>query len=237
MGKTWLITGASSGLGRLTTERILARGDRVVATTRRQDSLADLQREHGDRLVVPALDLTDKVGIRAVLATAFRQFGRIDVLVSNAGYGLFGAAEVVTDAQIDHQIATNLIGFIQFIRAAIPHLRQQGGGRLFKSNRKAARSRTRTSACITQQNGASKTSSNPSLRKWRPSESTSLSSNPVRPPPIFGAGGRGTEFIDAAWCAPRRWISMRIRPMVRCAGLWPREALSSRPMLGAQSMR
>ena len=130
MGKTWLITGASSGLGRLMTERLLARGDRVVATVRREDSLADLQKEHGVRLVSPVLDLTDTAGIRAMLASAFRQLGRIDVLVSNAGYGLFGAAEEVTDVQIDHQIATNLIGSIQFIRAAIPHLRQQGGGRI-----------------------------------------------------------------------------------------------------------
>jgi NAD(P)-dependent dehydrogenase (short-subunit alcohol dehydrogenase family) len=130
MSKTWLITGATSGLGRLMTERLLARGDRVVATARSEDSLADLQREHGDRLVAPVLDLTDTAGIRAVLASTFRQLGRIDVLVSNAGYGLFGAAEEVTDAQIDHQIATNLIGSIQFIRAAIPHLRKQGGGRI-----------------------------------------------------------------------------------------------------------
>jgi NAD(P)-dependent dehydrogenase (short-subunit alcohol dehydrogenase family) len=64
------------------------------------------------------------------LASAFSQLGRIDVVVSNAGYGLFGAAEEVTDVQIDHQIATNLIGSIQFIRAAIPHLWQQGGGRI-----------------------------------------------------------------------------------------------------------
>ena len=130
MTKTWFITGASSDLGRLMTERLLARGDRVVATVRHEDSLADLQKKQTNRLVVPVLDLTDTAGIRAVLASAFRQLGRIDVLVSNAGYGLFGAAEEVTDVQIDHQIATNLIGSIQFIRAAIPHLRQQGGGRI-----------------------------------------------------------------------------------------------------------
>src|SRR5580700_6900114 len=81
-------------------------------------------------LVSPVLDLTDTAGIRAVLASTFRQMGRIDVAVSNAGYGLFGAAEELTDAQIDHQIAVNLTGSIQFIRAAIPHMRQQGGGRI-----------------------------------------------------------------------------------------------------------
>ena len=226
ISKTWLITGASSGLGRLMTERLLARGDRVVATARREDSLVDLQREHGDRLVVPVLDLTDTAGIRAVLASAFRQLGRIDVLVSNAGYGLFGAAEEVTDAQIDHQIATNLIGSIQFIRAAIPHLRQQGGGRIVQVSSEGGQIAYPTFSLYHATNGASKASSNPPLRKSRPSESTSLSSNPVRPRPI----------LAPAWCAPRRWTSIRIRPLVRCAGLLPREALPSRATLGAQLM-
>jgi NAD(P)-dependent dehydrogenase (short-subunit alcohol dehydrogenase family) len=130
MSKTWLITGASAGLGRLMTERLLTRGDRVVGTVRREGALADLQTEHGDRLAVTILDLTDKVGIRAAVDGAFGRMGRIDVAVSNAGYGLFGAAEELTDAEIDHQIATNLTGSIQFIRAAIPHLRRQGGGRI-----------------------------------------------------------------------------------------------------------
>jgi NAD(P)-dependent dehydrogenase (short-subunit alcohol dehydrogenase family) len=130
MSKTWLITGASAGLGRLMTERLLTRGDRVVGTVRREGALADLQTEHGDRLAVTMLDLTDKVGIRAAVDGAFGRMGRIDVAVSNAGYGLFGAAEELTDAEIDHQIATNLTGSIQFIRAAIPHLRRQGGGRI-----------------------------------------------------------------------------------------------------------
>ena len=127
-----MITGASSGLGRLMVERLLARGDRVVATARREDALADLQAEHGERLAVAMLDLTDSISIRAAVDNAFHQLGRVDVVVSNAGYGLFGAAEEVTDAQIDHQIATNLVGSIQLIRAAIPHLREQGGGRILQ---------------------------------------------------------------------------------------------------------
>jgi NAD(P)-dependent dehydrogenase (short-subunit alcohol dehydrogenase family) len=128
--KTWLISGASSGFGQLMTERLLARGDRVVATVRRAGALDDLRREYGDRLVVASFDLTDTVGMRAAVDGAFRRTGRIDVVVSNAGYGLFGAAEELTDAQIEHQIATNLTGSIQLIRAALPHLRQQGGGRI-----------------------------------------------------------------------------------------------------------
>lgn len=130
MSKTWFITGSSSGLGRGMTERLLARGDRVVGVTRREGALDDLRREHGERLVTAMLDLTDTAGIRAAVDEAFDRTGRIDVVVNNAGYGLFGAAEELTDAQIDHQIATNLTGSIQVIRAALPHLRRQGGGRI-----------------------------------------------------------------------------------------------------------
>ena len=130
MTKTWLVTGASSGLGRLLTEKLLARGDRVVATLRRDGALDDLRAQHGDRLRVETLDLTDTHAIRAAVGRAFEAMGRIDIVVSNAGYGLFGAAEEVTDAQIDRQIATNLVGSIQLIRASLPLLRGQGGGRI-----------------------------------------------------------------------------------------------------------
>jgi NAD(P)-dependent dehydrogenase (short-subunit alcohol dehydrogenase family) len=130
MGKTWFITGTSSGLGRIMTERLLNRGDRVAATVRREDALADLQQKHRENLSVMRLDLTDTSGIRTTVGEAFRHLGRIDVVVSNAAYGLVGAAEELTDTQIDHQIATNLTGSIQLIRAALPYLRQQGGGRI-----------------------------------------------------------------------------------------------------------
>ncbi|RCS25693.1 short chain dehydrogenase [Phyllobacterium salinisoli] len=130
MSKTWFITGASAGLGRMMTERLLARGDRVVGSVRREDALEDLQRQYGDRLMAVMLDLTDRTGIRAAVDNAFARMSRIDNVVSNAGYGLFGAAEEVTDDQIDHQIATNLTGSIALIRAALPHLRLQGGGRI-----------------------------------------------------------------------------------------------------------
>ncbi|WP_225198924.1 SDR family oxidoreductase [Gluconobacter oxydans] len=132
MDKIWFITGASSGLGRIMTEDLLERGDRVVATIRRKDALADLENRYRDRLAVMTLDVTDTAGIRAVVADAFRRFGRIDVVVSNAGYGLFGAAEEATDAEIDRQIATNLTGSIQLIRAVLPYLRGQGGGRIMQ---------------------------------------------------------------------------------------------------------
>jgi NAD(P)-dependent dehydrogenase (short-subunit alcohol dehydrogenase family) len=128
--KTWLITGASSGLGRSMTEKLLHRGDRVIATARRTDALSDLSAAHGKLLHVVALDLTDTAAIRTTVNEAFARFGRIDVIVSNAGYGLFGAAEELTDDQIDRQLATNLTGSIQLIRTSLPHLRAQGGGRI-----------------------------------------------------------------------------------------------------------
>ncbi len=130
MSKNWFITGTSSGLGRSMTERLLDRGDRVAATVRRDDALADLQQKHSESLSVMRLDLTDTDGIQAAVDEAFRRLGRIDVVVSNAAYGLVGAAEELTDAQIDQQIATNLTGTIQFIRAVLPHLRRQGSGRI-----------------------------------------------------------------------------------------------------------
>ncbi len=132
MPQTWLITGASSGFGRGLTEKLLTRGDHVAATVRRPEVLADLQAEHGDRLWVATLDVTDTGAVRAAVDRAFADLGRIDVVVSNAGYGLFGAAEEATDAQVRHQVDTNLMGSIALIRAVLPHLREQGGGRVLQ---------------------------------------------------------------------------------------------------------
>ncbi|MFG2180645.1 SDR family oxidoreductase [Streptomyces abikoensis] len=130
--KTWFVTGTSSGIGRQLAELLLVRGDRVAATARRTETLADLAAEHGDRLRVLSLDVTDTPAVRRVVDEAFAAFGRVDVVVNNAGYGLFGAAEEVTDEQIDRQLATNLTGSIQVARAALPHLRRQGGGRIIQ---------------------------------------------------------------------------------------------------------
>jgi len=132
MSKTWFITGTSSGFGRMVTEKLLARGDRVAATLRNPAALDDLKARYGDRLWLATLDVTDTAAVRRVVDRAFVELGRIDVVMNNAGYGLFGAAEEVSDAQIRHQIDTNVIGSIQVIRAALPHLRAQGGGRILQ---------------------------------------------------------------------------------------------------------
>ena len=130
--RTWFITGANSGFGREMATQLLARGDRVAATARNMDVLNDLKSRFGGLLWMARLDVTDTPAIRKVVNGAFADLGKIDVVINNAGYGLFGAAEEVTDEQILHQINTNLIGSIQVVRAALPHLRQQGGGRIIQ---------------------------------------------------------------------------------------------------------
>lgn len=130
--RTWLITGISSGFGRELSEQLLARGDRVVGTVRDTTKVAELMAHYPETLSVEQLDVTDVPAVRRVVAGAFDRFGRIDVLISNAGYGLFGAAEELSDEQIGRMIATNLTGSIQLIRAALPHLRAQGGGRVIQ---------------------------------------------------------------------------------------------------------
>ncbi len=128
--RTWLITGVSSGFGRELTGQLLERGDLVVGTVRRLGTVADLVEQYPDRFRPELLDVTETAAIRDVVDRSFAKLGRIDVIVSNAGYGLFGAAEELSDEQIDHVIATNLVGSIQLIRAVLPHLRAQGGGRI-----------------------------------------------------------------------------------------------------------
>ena len=130
--RTWLITGVSSGFGRQLTDQLLKRGDRVVGTVRDTGKVADLLKRYPETYRAEVLDVTDTAAIREVVERSFAQLGRIDVVISNAGYGLFGAAEELTDKQVDHIVATNLVGSIQLIRAVLPHLRAQGGGRIIQ---------------------------------------------------------------------------------------------------------
>jgi NAD(P)-dependent dehydrogenase (short-subunit alcohol dehydrogenase family) len=130
--RTWLITGVSSGFGRMMTEQLLAHGDRVAGTVRDLSVMNDLKTQHDGLLWLTRLDLSEIASIRDAVDRAWAALGRIDVVVSNAGYGLMGAAEELTDEQVRHQIDTNLVGSIQLIRAALPHLRAQGGGRILQ---------------------------------------------------------------------------------------------------------
>lgn len=130
MPKTWFITGASSGLGLEMTQQLLTQGHKVVATIRRAEALTQLKHAFSERLDIVPLDLVEPESISSAVEGAFERHDRIDVIVSNAGYGLFGAAEELNSGEIDRQIATNLTGSIHLIRAALPLLRKQGGGRI-----------------------------------------------------------------------------------------------------------
>jgi len=130
--KTWFITGTSTGLGRKLTEKLLAQGNRVAATARKPEILDELKQRYGEKLWVARLDVTDTDQIKEVVKKAFDELGQIDVIVNNAGYALFCAVEEASDQQIDRQIATNITGSVQVVRAVLPYLRAQGNGRILQ---------------------------------------------------------------------------------------------------------
>ncbi|WP_329459955.1 SDR family oxidoreductase [Streptomyces sp. NBC_01497] len=130
--KTWLITGTSTGFGRALTEELLARGDRVAATLRRPGALAEPAHRYGGQLWQAILDVSRPAEVRRVVDDAFAAFGTIDVVVSNAGYSLVGAAEEPSDEQVRRQLDTNVLGSMTLARAALPYLRGQGRGHLIQ---------------------------------------------------------------------------------------------------------
>jgi NAD(P)-dependent dehydrogenase (short-subunit alcohol dehydrogenase family) len=126
--RVWFITGTSSGLGRAIAQAALDHGDRVVATARSTDHIADLERDFAD--VALPLDVTDPDQARAAIDAAVDAFGRIDVVVNNAGYGALGALEELSDEELRSQFETNLFGALQVTRAALPQLRRQRSGHI-----------------------------------------------------------------------------------------------------------
>ena len=130
MSKVWFITGSSRGFGRQFAETALSRGDQVAATARSIDSLADLVSVHGDAVLPLALDVTAKDGVDRAVTRAHEHFGRLDVVVNNAGYGLFGAVEELAEQQIRGQMETNFFGALWVTQAALPFLRAQGSGHI-----------------------------------------------------------------------------------------------------------
>jgi NAD(P)-dependent dehydrogenase (short-subunit alcohol dehydrogenase family) len=126
--RIWFITGASRGFGRSFAQAALAVGDRVAATARDTSSLDDLVAEHGDAILPISLDVTDRDAAFTAVRTAHERFGRLDVVVNNAGYGLSGAIEEITEEQARRQIEVNLFGALWVTQAALPILRAQGSG-------------------------------------------------------------------------------------------------------------
>jgi NAD(P)-dependent dehydrogenase (short-subunit alcohol dehydrogenase family) len=130
MSKVWFITGTSTGLGRALAEAVIARGDKLVATVRKEGSNSDLVSQAPDRVKIITLDVTNSAQIQSSIQTAKDALGRIDILVNNAGYGLLGAVEEITEQQIRHQIETNLLGSILTTKAVLPIMREQRSGHI-----------------------------------------------------------------------------------------------------------
>jgi NAD(P)-dependent dehydrogenase (short-subunit alcohol dehydrogenase family) len=128
--KVWLITGASSGIGRALAEEALARGQVVVATARRPEVLDDLVARFPRTAAVAKLDVTNKLETDSVVSRFASELGRLDVVVNNAGYGLVGAVEEPSDEQIRQQFETNLFGCLNVVRAVLPTMREQRSGHI-----------------------------------------------------------------------------------------------------------
>ncbi|QXE39017.1 SDR family NAD(P)-dependent oxidoreductase [Streptomyces sp. GMY02] len=142
MSQVWFITGSSRGLGRAIAEAALAAGHRVVATARKPAQLDDLVRTYGERIRAVALDVTDAEAARAAVRGAAETFGRLDVVVNNAGYGDVAAVEDVTDADFRAQIDTNFYGVYYVTKAAVPILREQGSGHIVQISSSGGRMTT-----------------------------------------------------------------------------------------------
>lgn len=126
--KVWFITGSSSGFGRLLAEELLQRGERVVATARKPQTLSFLTEQFGDQIIVPSLDVTDSEECVRAVETALQTFGRIDVLVNNAGFGVYGSLEEVPMSVVREQFETNVFGVLNVLKAALPSMRAQRSG-------------------------------------------------------------------------------------------------------------
>ncbi|PSL28937.1 oxidoreductase [Chitinophaga ginsengisoli] len=132
MARVWFITGSSRGLGRSLTTAVLAKGDLVAATARNPAQLDDLVQKYGDNILPVQLDVTDYKQVYKAVEDTIAHFGRIDVLVNNAGFGIVGAAEAFTDEQVRSQFETNLYAPVEITRAVLPHMRKQRSGRILQ---------------------------------------------------------------------------------------------------------
>jgi NAD(P)-dependent dehydrogenase (short-subunit alcohol dehydrogenase family) len=128
--KVWFITGASRGFGRLWTEAALDRGDKVVATARKPGTLADLVQKFGDAILPLPLDVTDREAVFATVKQGAEHFGRLDIIISNAGYGALGMIEELDIDTVRQNFETNFFGTFSLIQAVIPLLRAQGSGHI-----------------------------------------------------------------------------------------------------------
>ncbi|MBB6732766.1 SDR family NAD(P)-dependent oxidoreductase [Cohnella zeiphila] len=132
MSKVWLVTGCTNGLGRNITEAVLAKGDRIVATARKPEQLADLVERYGDQIRVASLDVTDENAAKSAVHAALGSFGRLDVLVNNAGYGDVRSFEETSAEDFKKLVDTCFYGVIHLTRAALPMMRKQRSGHIIQ---------------------------------------------------------------------------------------------------------
>ncbi len=132
MTKIWFITGTSKGFGRVWAQAALERGDKVAATARDLNSLKALNEKYGENVLTLALDVTNKAAVDTAVKQAHDHFGRLDVVINNAGYGLFGAIEEISEQEARDQLETNVFGALWVTQAALPYLREQGSGHIIQ---------------------------------------------------------------------------------------------------------
>ena len=128
--KVWFITGASRGFGKVWADAALKRGDKVAATARKLSGIADLKEKYGDNVLTLELDVTNSEQVKAVVAQAYAHFGRLDIVLNNAGYSLVGTIEEASAEDVKAMYDTNIFGALAVIQAALPLLREQGGGHI-----------------------------------------------------------------------------------------------------------
>ncbi|WP_274597347.1 SDR family NAD(P)-dependent oxidoreductase [Paenibacillus sp. EKM212P] len=156
--KVWFITGASRGLGRIWAEAALTRGDEVAATARKLEDVSDLKERFGDLVLPMALDVTDAEQVRQVVQQAHSHFGKLDVVLNNAGYTLVGMVEEASEANVRALFDANYFGYLGVIQTALPLLRKQGSGHLLSVSSSLGIEARRSSASIAPPNGRSKDS-------------------------------------------------------------------------------
>lgn len=129
-GKIWFITGASRGFGRVWTEAVLQRGDKVAATARKLNSIADFKEKYGENVLTLEMDVTNPEQVKTAVAQAHAHFGKLDIVLNNAGYSLVGTIEEASAEDVKALYETNVFGPLTVIKAALPLLRAQGGGHI-----------------------------------------------------------------------------------------------------------
>ena len=164
MKKVWLITGVSSGFGYEMTKQLLKNGDTVVGTVRNTKKVKDFIERFPNTFDCKILDVTDMKAVEQTVRDSFEKHGKIDVVVSNAGYGLFGCVEELSDEEIDHIIATNLVGSIALLKIAVPYM-SRAAADLSRCRHTAVRSLMRQTPCTTLQNSALRAFANRLRRK------------------------------------------------------------------------